>query len=390
MLYNFDEIIERKSANSIKWLFYPEDVLPMWVADMDFRSPKAVIETLTTKVQHGVFGYEMGSDSLLATVQERMKRLYNWSIAPQEILIFPGVVTAFNLVIRALGLPEDAVLMQTPVYPPFLSAPQGHQLVRQTAALTYVSDSDHTFHYELDYEAFEAAITPQTKIFLLCNPHNPIGQIYTPEQLTRMAEICLRHNVIICSDEIHAELLLDHNQHTPLATLSPEFAAQTITLVAPSKTFNVAGLGCSFAIVTNPELRQKINQAAEGLTHGANALGLAAAEAAYRNDPDTNTWLTELLDYLTANRNTLVGFISTQIPSLKVTIPQATYLAWIDCRQADLGDPFEFFLQKAKIGFNDGIAFGPEGTGFVRLNFGTPRALLLEGLERMQKALDDR
>lgn len=389
MPYNFDEILDRRSHNSIKWKFYPEDVLPMWVADMDFRSPQAVTRALADKVAFADFGYEIAPESLINIVIERMERLYNWSVQPQDIIVIPGLVTGINLVCRALGRPGDGVLMQTPVYPPFLSAPQGHQLIRQDAPLTYVADGRH-FHYEIDYTAFEAAITPKTKVFLLSNPHNPIGQTYTQEQLARLAEICLRHNVVICSDEIHAELLLDHNQHIPLATLSPEIANQTVTLIAPSKTFNVAGLSCGFAVITNPEIRQKFIAAAEGLTHGANSLGLAAAKAAYRNDPDTNDWLATLLQYLTDNRNTLTEFVAAQLPDLHVTQPQATYLAWLDCRAANLPDPFEFFMQKAKVGLNDGITFGPDGSGFVRLNFGTPRATLLDGLNRMKNALNGR
>jgi cystathionine beta-lyase len=361
----------------------------MWVADMDFRSPQAITRALTDKVAFADFGYEIAPESLINIVIERMERLYNWSVQPQDIIVIPGLVTGINLVCRALGQPGDGVLMQTPVYPPFLSAPQGHKLIRQDAPLTYVADGRH-FHYEIDYDTFEAAITSQTKVFLLSNPHNPIGQTYTQEQLTRLAEICLRHNVVICSDEIHAELLLDNNQHIPLATLSPEIANQTVTLIAPSKTFNVAGLCCGFAIITNPEIRQRFIAASEGLTHGANSLGLAAAEAAYRNDPDTNDWLTTLLQYLTDNRDTLTEFVATQLPDLRVTQPQATYLAWLDCRAASLPDPFEFFMQKAKVGLNDGITFGPDGSGFVRLNFGTPRATLLDGLERMKKALENR
>jgi len=389
MAYNFDQILDRRNHNSIKWRFYPEDVLPMWVADMDFVSPKAITQALCDKVEHAVFGYELAPESLINTVIERMQRLYNWKVQPQDIIVVPGLVTGINLACRAYGQPGDGVLMQTPVYPPFLSAPQGHHLARQVAPLTYVAGGPN-FHYDIDYDVFESAITPQTKVFLLSNPHNPIGHIYTRDELTRLGEICLRHNVIICADEIHAELLLDHNQHTPLAAISPEFANQTVTLIAPSKTFNVAGLGCGFAIISNPELRQKFIAASEGLTHGANSLGLAAAEAAYRDDPDTNEWLTSLLQYLTANRNTLTEFIATQLPDLRVTVPQATYLAWIDCRAANLGDPFEFFMQKAKVGFNDGLPFGPEGTGFVRLNFGTPRATLLDGLNRMKTALNNR
>lgn len=386
MAYDFDQIIDRRSAGSAKWNFYPEDVLPMWVADMDFRAPEAVVRALREKVEHGIFGYEQPSEALIDVVRGRLRRLYDWDVPPQQIIVLPGLVTGLNAVCRALGRPGDGVLMQTPVYPPFLSAPQNHQLVRQVAPLSYVSDGE-TFHYEIDYDAFESAITPQTKVFLLCNPHNPIGQIYNRDELGRLAEICLRHNVTVCSDEIHAELLLDDLRHTPLATLSPDVADRSITLIAASKTFNVPGLFCSFLIVPNPELRHRIIAAAEGIVPWPNALGLAAAQAAFSDDPDTEDWLAGLRRYLALNRDMLVDFVTHALPCLRTTRPQATFLAWLDCRPAGLDDPYEFFLQRAKVGLNDGLTFGDAGAGFVRLNFGCPRSTLAEGLARMKRAL---
>jgi len=391
MPYNFDQLINRRIAGTVnKWTYYPEGTLPMWVADMDFVSPRAVIQALREKVEHGIFGYELPSPELIAVVCERMERLYGWVVAPEQVITLPGLVTGINVVCRAIGGPGDGVLMQTPAYPPFLSAPKNNGRVMQDAPLTYVSDGDYTFHYEIDFDAFEAAIQENTRLFLLCHPHNPAGQVYTPQQLTRMAEICLRRDIVICSDEIHSELLLDDIEHVPLATLSPEIADRTITLIAPSKTFNIAGLGCSFAIVANPDLRQQMHAAAEGLVPLVNAMGLAAAFAAFRDDPDTNEWLSSLRQYLKTNRDTLLDYVTTQLPDVKTTIPQATYLAWLDCHQAGIeGNPYDFFLQKAKVAFNDGATFGPRGQGFVGLNFGCPRSLLLQALEQTKAALQD-
>jgi cystathionine beta-lyase len=386
MSNNFDQLFDRRATNSIKWNFYPEDVLPMWVADMDFQSPAPVIAALLAKVEHGIFGYELPSEELINTVCERMKRLYHWDVAPQHVIAVPGLVTGINVACRAFARPGDGVIMNTPVYPPFLSAPQNNQQIAQQVPLTLVG-AGRTFHYDIDYDAFEAAITPQTRLFLLCHPHNPIGQIWDRDQLTRLAEICLRHNVVICSDEIHAELPLAGNQHIPLATISSEIAAQTVTLIAPSKTFNIAGLGCAFAIVSNPDLRQKMRIAAEGIVPHNNALGLAAALAAYRDDPEVNEWHAALLQYLTTNRDALVEYVTTQLPTFKTTIPQATYLGWLDCRETGIQDPHEFFLSKAKVGFNDGFTFGDNGTGLVRINFGCPRSTLMEGLERVKRSL---
>ena len=387
MPYNFDELIDRRGRpGSHKWNFYPEDVIPMWIADMDFRAPNVVLNALREKVEHGILGYEQASDELIQVVCERMQRLYNWRVTPQQIIVVPGLVTGINAVARALCQPGDGVLMHTPVYSPFLEVPKNQNLVKQTTPFICISDG-RTLHYEIDFDAFEAAISDYTRLYLLCHPHNPIGKTFSRAELTRLGEICLRHNAIICSDEIHAELLLDDNPHTPLAAVSPEIAARTVTLIAASKTFNTAGLFCSFIIVPDADIRQKIIAATEGTVPWVNAMGLAAALAAFRDDPDTNEWHTSLLQYLKANRDTLVDYVTTRLPDIKTTVPQATYLAWLDCRDAKLGDPFEFFMQKAKVALSDGIAFGPGGEGFVRLNFGCPRSRLLEALDRMKAAL---
>ncbi len=385
MPFDFDRRIARRGTICLKWESYPEDVLPMWVADMDIRSPEPVIEALRQRVEHGVFGYSLPPAELTETICERMQRLYEWTVTPDQVIYFPGVVSAINVACRALASPGDGVLVQPPVYHPFLTAPPAHGLELQTAELTAVVQGS-ALRYEIDYEAFEAAITPRTRLFILCHPHNPTGQEYSAEQLLRLAEICARHNVLICSDEIHCELLLGDTSHTPTASLAPEIAGQTITLMAPSKTFNLPGLGCSFAIVPNAELRKRLVKGQEGILPLVNVLGYTAALAAYRYGDE---WRAALLQYLTANRDTLVKYVAEQMPGLRTTAPEATYLGWLDCREAGIeGNPYKFFLEKARVALGDGATFGPGGAGFVRLNFGCPRAQLDEALKRMSLALE--
>ena len=384
MTYNFDEIIERRGSGSYKWEDYDADVLPLWVADMDFAAPEPVIRALHERIEHGVFGYGRPLPELLQVICERMEELYRWTVTPDQLVFLPGLVTGLNVVSRAIGKPGEGVLVQTPVYPPFLKAPLNQGRLLDIAELV-VKREGRLLHYEVDYDAFEAAITPRTRLFMLCNPHNPVGRCYTRAELTRMAEICLRHNLVICSDEIHCDLLLDNASHLPLATLSPEIADRCITLMAPSKTFNLAGLKCSFAIVPNPELRQRLAFVAESMALRVNVLGYIAALAAYRDGAD---WLAELQCYLTANRDFLVNYVLEYLPGLSTTVPEATYLAWFDCRAAGIGsDPFLFFLNQAQVALNDGIHFGQGGDGFVRLNFGCPRSILVQALERMRAAL---
>jgi cystathionine beta-lyase len=386
MPYNFDQSPVRRGTDSLKWHRYG-DALPLWVADMDFVSPEPVLAALHQRVAHGVFGYGAPPDELTETIGARMADLYGWTVTPEQIVYLPGLVCGLNVVCRAVGEPGDAVLVQTPVYPPFLSAPPSQDRRLIAAELT-AEVRDGRLYYSFDDAAFAAAIDSRTRLFILCHPHNPVGRTFGIEELNRLAAICERHNLTICSDEIHCDLLLDGRRHVPLATLSPEIAQRCITLMAPSKTFNIAGLGASFAIIQNPELRRQFKHAMRGIVPDANILGLNAALAAYRHGGD---WLQELLVYLAANRNYVVDYVKRYLPGVRATNPEATYLAWLDCRDAGLpGNPHDFFLNKARVALNDGATFGPGGAGFVRLNFGCPRALLVEGLERMRTALAGR
>jgi len=382
MIYDFDILPNRRATESVKWREYPEDVLPLWVADMDYLSPEPVIRALRERVEHGVFGYPKEPPEMRAMLVARMAERYGWTIQPDEIIFLPGVVSGFNLACHAVAQPGGGVLVQTPVYSPILSAAKITGMARQEMELTCLPDGS----YEIDFDAFEAAIIPETRLFILCNPHNPVGRVFRRDELAHLAEICLRHGVTICSDEIHCDLVYSGHSHFPIAALDPAVARQTITLMAPSKTFNIAGLECSFAIVRDAELRRRYQHAHHGLLSGVNVLGWAAALAAYR---DGQEWLDQVLRYLEANRDFLCDFVHKEIPALKLAKPEGTYLAWLDCREAGIGRPYEFFLEQARVALNNGMTFGRGGEGFVRLNFGCPRSVLSEALERIKMAIEN-
>jgi cystathionine beta-lyase len=393
MQFNFDIIVDRKLSNSIKWTKYPEDVLPMWVADMDFPAPLPILKALHKAVDHGIFGYEKPSKELCTTVADRMDRLYGWKIAPEMVVPVPGIVSGFNAAAKAVCEPGEGVLMQPPVYFPFLKVHENLDLTRQYAPLLQVTDGKRLC-YEIDFDVFQATLGSEearTGMFLFCNPHNPTGNAFSREDLSRLAEICLRQDVVICSDEIHSELLLDGAQHIPLATLSTEIAARTITLVAPSKTFNTAGLYCGFAIIPDPDLLQKYKHACDQMTFHVNSFGQVAAETAYSGICDD--WLREVLDYLTTNRDFVVDYVNQYMPEIRTTIPDATYLMWFDCNALVEsgripGNPHEFFLNEAKVALNNGSDFGPGGENFVRFNLASSRSILEDALGRMLKALE--
>jgi cystathionine beta-lyase len=381
MSYDFDQRIDRRRTQSVKWDQYGEGVLPMWVADMDFRSPEPVIEALHERVEHGVFGYGRAPQELSEVIVERLERLYGWRVSPQELIFLPSVATGFNLVCHAVASPGDGVLLQTPVYYPMLRAPASAGLTNDEMELTRRRDGG----YEVDFGRMQDAITEQTRVFILCNPHNPVGRVYSGDELARMAEICLHHDIIICSDEIHCDLLLEGSGHVPIASLSPEVAMRTVTLMAPSKTYNLAGLNCSFAIVQNAQLRAKLETTFADLVPDVNILGLAAARAAYAGG---QPWLDALLGYLERNLEFLLDYVENDLPGITMARPEATYLAWLSCHDAGIpGNPHVFFLEEARVAMNDGAAFGRGGEGFVRLNFGCPCSMLAEALERMGEAL---
>jgi cystathionine beta-lyase len=375
--FDFSMPVDRRDTASMKWDKYRgKDVIPLWVADMDFCSPPAVIEALHQRIAHGVFGYSLPPESLNTTVVKMLESDYGWAIEPQWLVWLPGLVTGLNVACRAVGQDNDSVMTAVPVYPPFLTAPANSR-----RHLVKVPLQGEDYGWTFDFDRLEKAITADTRLFLLCNPHNPVGRIFTHEELNKLAMICEKHDIIICSDEIHCGLLLDEDKtHLPTATLGQEVAQRTITLMSPSKTFNLPGLGCAFAVISNEKLRRQFIKAASGIVPLVNALGFVAAEAVYR---DCAGWHTELLKYLRGNRDTVAHAVG-EMPLLSMTPPEATYLAWIDIRSADLPDAVRFF-EDAGVGLQDGVEF--DGPGFMRLNFGCQRALLEEALDRMKSAI---
>jgi cystathionine beta-lyase len=318
-----------------------------------------------------------------------MDALYGWTVDPEAVVATPGIIAAFNAAAWATCQPGQGILMQPPVYPPFLGVAGNVGLVNQFAQLV-LGEQDGALVYRIDLEAFSSTLHTQnarTGMFLLCNPHNPTGQVYSRTELRTMAELCLENEICIVSDEIHSELLLGDSVHIPIASLSKDIERHTITLVAPSKTYNVPGLFCGFAIIPDPELRARFTRAADRMIHHVSSLSLIAAQAAYSGECDA--WLQALRARLTSNRDWLVETIRDRFPLLRTTIPQATYLAWLDCHRLELQEqtPYDFFLENARVAFTKGEEFGPGGQGFVRLNFGTTPQVLHEALERISTAL---
>lgn len=376
--FDFDVVIDRSGTNSEKWDRYKgRDVIPLWVADMDFRSPPAVISALHERIEHGVFGYTSPPATLIEAVIDHLKRDFLWEIQPDWLVWLPGLVCGLNVLCRAAGEAGDEVLTFTPVYQPFMTAPVLTDRVMVPVPLKLENN-----HWSADIAALEAAITPKTRMLLLCTPHNPVGRAWTKVELQQFADVAERHNLIIGSDDIHAGLILDEEiRHLPIATLSPETSRRTITLLAPSKTYNIPGLGCSFAAISDPALRNRFVKAAGRVVPHVNLLGYTAAEAAYRHGEG---WRQQLLSYLRGNRDLLEAGIA-EIPGLSMTHVEATYLAWIDVRGAGIEKPGHFF-EESGVGLSDGADFGLPG--FVRLNFACRKALLVEALGRMRRAME--
>ena len=385
MPINFDSTPNRRDPNvKNKWTWYPNDVLPMWVADMDFPAPKPILKELHKVIDQGVLGYEMPSQSLQETVAKRMDRLYHWKVKPESVVAVTGIVSGFTVAARAFGSKKKGVLVQTPVYNEFHEVKNNVGIPQVNAPLVERVDGN-ILRYEIDWDVFKKQVK-KAGIFLLCNPHNPLGIIFSRKDLLQMAKICIENNVLIVSDEIHSELLLDDHKFTPMAKLSSEIAEHTITLIAPSKTFNVAGLFCGFAIIPNEKLRLRYDKEVNHLRLHVNSLGLHAARIAYSGQCDG--WLKDLRRYLTGNRDFLVEYVTKHMPGVRTTIPDATYLGWLDFTQTDIkGAAYDFFLKEAKVALSDGKIFGTKSEGYARINFGTSRKLLKQGLDRMRKAL---
>ncbi len=371
--FGFDTIIDRRQSDSIKWRKYAgRDVLPLWVADMDFAAPPAVLAALHRRIEHGVLGYGAPTPSLVESTLSYLESNYGWKVEPEWLVWLSGVVTGLNLACRIV---DGGVITATPVYPPFLSAPRLSGRELSSVPLKLVDGG-----WRMDLDAMQAALQPDTRLWLLCHPHNPVGRAWSDEELRAFADFCKRNDLIVCSDEIHCDLILDaERRHVPLACLDEEIARRSITLMAPSKTFNIPGLACAFAVIPDAGLRRRFTGAARGIVPDVNVLGFVAAEAAFREGAE---WHDALIEVLRRNRDRVETAVAA-MPGLRMTHVEATYLAWIDARGLAVDDPVAFF-EGAGVGLSNGADFGL--SGWVRLNFGCPAATLDEALERMRAA----
>ncbi len=384
--YDFHTPINREQTNSVKWglrkdLFGSDEVLPMWVADMEFMPPNEVIEALEKRVQHRIYGYTYASASTTNAITEWQKKRHNWEVSKNAVLFSLGVVPSIAAAILAFTEKGDKVMLQSPVYTPFFSMIEGNERVVVNSPLILKDDQ-----YEIDFVDFEERLKEGVKLFLLCNPHNPGGRVWTKYELKKIGDLCCQYNCYILSDEIHADLVYTPHQHLPIASLDQRFKEITITCIAPTKTFNLAGLQASAVLIENEQLRKRFSdlQAKQGF-FTLSTFGLTGMEAAYRFG---DTWLNELLHYLEENRRISIQFIEENLPEIKAIEPEGTYLLWLDCRKLELSDDEiqERLLKKGKVALEPGNKYGPGGEGFVRLNFACSQTVLLDGLNRVKHA----
>jgi cystathionine beta-lyase len=382
MTFDFDTVIERRGTDSQKWQKYAgRDILPLWVADMDFKSSPAIISALQERVAQGVFGYARPVKSTVDAFVNAMEQRYGWHVDPAWLVWLPGLVVGLNIIAQAFAQPGEEVLTLTPIYPPFMSAPKNS--VRNSVQVPLQLNVAQR-RWEIDWDGLDRAVTSKTKIFLLCNPHNPVARVWRRDELVRIGEFCVRHNLVLCSDEIHCDLILDDLPHVPTALLGDEIARRTITLMAPSKTYNVPGLGTSIAIIPDAQLRAQFVRATAGVVAEVTSLGFTACEAAYR---DSEAWRLALLATLRGNRDYLIDYVIRELPGVVIEAPiEATYLAWLNVSALNLPDPIAHF-EKHGVGLSDGSFFGSPRGRHVRINFGCPRTTLTEALVRMKHAL---
>jgi len=400
MTYNFDKEINRLGTSSVKWDYQKNGIgmvqtdaadakhganrlLPLWVADMDFQSPPAAIEALADRAKHGVFGYTMPSDAYFEALINWMDKHYDRQIKKEWVVMTPGIITGINMMIQTFVAPGEKILLQTPVYYPFFSSIEnnGAEIVRNELVLD-------NGRYLMDFDDLaEKTADPAVKMAILCSPHNPIGRVWTKEELTRFGEICLANDVLVVSDEIHCDLIFPGHTFTSFASISEEFAQNSIVCTAPSKTFNLPGLKTSNMIIPNRKLRLQFSKTMEsaGLM-GGNTFGIVGTEAAYRHGED---WLNALLVYIMDNYRFMVDYIGEHLPMLTVLPLEGTYLVWVDCRALglDADTRQEMFLEKANLFLDEGELFGPEGLGFERFNIACPRSILAEALDRMKTVI---
>jgi len=386
MNYSFDEIIDREGTACVKWdlrkqIFGNADVLPMWVADMDFKTPSFITEAIIKRASHAVYGYTYRTEGYYNSIINWMERHHGWKIERKSILFSPGVVPVLFMATLAFTKPGDKILIQPPVYPPFFDA-----VINNNRQLVYNPLMQVEDRFVIDFEDLDKKL-PGTKLMILSNPHNPIGRVWTEMELKKIGDLCIKHKVILISDEIHCDLVLPGYKHICTANLSPEIAANTITCIASSKTFNTAGLSTSSVIISNPEIRAKLDAVIQSVhVDSGNFFGAIASEAAYEHGDE---WHAKLIEYLAKNVAVVRSFLKDRLPEIKLNAHEATYLLWLDFRALGLSQPqlVDLITNKAMLGLNDGTAFGVEGTGFMRLNVGCPRTMLLDGLSRLEKAL---
>lgn len=387
MKFNFDKIIDRTNNFSAKWSemnknFGTNDLLPMWVADMDFLTAPCVMEALKDRLEQGIFGYTTRPSSYNESIVNWLDNRFSWKINQEWLMFSPAVITSISLLIQNLTQKNDKIMIQEPVYSPFHNIVESNERNLVISPLVKLDDGS----YVMDYEDIEAKIK-DVKVFILCNPHNPVGRVWTREELTRLGEICLKHNVLVISDEIHSDIILKNHKHTPFASISKEFRENTITCMAPTKTFNLAGLQSSFLVISNPYYYEVMDKAFSILDiKRNNAFSLVATEAAYNYGED---WLYELIKYIEDNVDFAIDYIKNHMPQLKVKKPEGTYLLWVDFSNlnVDKKDLKNALINKGRIALSDGSSFGIGGDGYYRVNLACPRSMVLEGLKRIEFAI---
>lgn len=388
MSFNFNKIIDRTNNFSAKWSemnknFGTNDLLPMWVADMDFLTAPCIMEALKDRLEQGIFGYTTRPSSYNESIVNWLDNRFSWKIKKEWLMFSPAVITSISLLIQNLTQKNDKIMIQEPVYSPFHNIVELNERDLVISPLIKLDDGS----YIMDYEDIEAKIK-DVKIFILCNPHNPVGRVWTREELTRLGQICLKHNVIVISDEIHSDIILKNHKHTPFASISKEFCKNTITCMAPTKTFNLAGLQSSFLVMSNPYYYEVMDRAFSTLDiKRNNAFSLVATEAAYNYGED---WLDELIKYIEDNVDFAIEYIKTNIPKLKVKKPEGTYLLWVDFNSlnVDEKDLKDALINKGRVALSSGSSFGIGGGGYYRINLACPRAMVLEALKRIEFAIN--
>lgn len=386
MIYDFDKVYDRRKYFSSKWavkeVFGREDIIPMWVADMDFPVAQPILDAIFERAEHPIFGYTMIPPGVYESIIERLDRKFGWKVEKEWIMITPGVMPAVNAGVIALTEPDDLVVLQSPVYPPFWGTIEGNERKTGVNRLKLIDN-----RYEIDFDDLEKQFKVDgAKALILCSPHNPGGRVWSKEELVKMGDIVIDSGGVVISDEIHCELLLKGYEHIPFASINEKFAMNSIICFAPSKTFNIPGFHASVAIIPNEKIRDEFNKTRQGLMGSPGIFGLVAMEAAFRYGDE---WLEQVLEYIEENVDYAISYIESNIPGIVPMRPEGTYLIWLDCRGLGLEpeELNEFFINETRVGLNAGATFGPEGEGFMRLNVGCPRSILTEGLDRIAQSV---